>query len=38
MASYPYYDYKKDFPSGNGWIESQYDIKYKALIPQHKNL
>lgn len=37
MTSYPYYDYKKDFPSGNGWIESQYDIKYKGEIIDSPN-
>lgn len=27
-----YYDYKKDFPIGNGWIKSCYDYSYKGVI------
>lgn len=32
MSDIPYYDYKKDFPKGNGWFISEYDIKFTGEI------
>ena len=32
MSDYTYYDYKQDFPSGNGWIVSQYEVKFNGEI------
>lgn len=37
MASATYYDYKKDFPKGNGWVVSEFDIKFVGEIIDSPN-